>query len=179
MINFCTKTNRILLGLLSALFLLALTANPVFAQIYQVINSDGSISYTDQPPLDEPAEEVQLSPTIIQPAVNIPTARANSSAQNTASTANKTIRINSPLNESVLHGSDNQVVVSVSVTPGIENGEQLQLLHNGQKFGAPQLTGQWNLTRLNPGPQNIVVQLVNEFGQVLSQSAPLTLYVIL
>ena len=177
--NYCAQMNKILIPILLILLFLGLAANPVFSQIYQTINEDGSVSYSDQPPLNEASQEVQLRPTIIQPAVSIPVEQPVLAAQNSPSIVNKSLRINAPLDESVLHGPDNQVAINVSVTPAIESHEQLQLLHNGQAFGAAQSSSQWNLFRLNPGTHKIAVQLVDETGRVLNQSSDITLYVIL
>ena len=168
------KTQKLVLFLITCCL-----ANLAVAQIYQVINEDGSVSFTDQAPLEGNGQEVSLGETIIQPAVVIPSPTVALSPQPQQEIENKNIRIHAPADESVIHGADNSVVISVSVTPAIAEGESLQLLHNGTPYSSPQTSGQWNLTRINPGTQKYAVRLLNSSGTTISQSATITLYVIL
>lgn len=157
---------------------LGFSASLCAAEIYKVVNSDGSISYSDQPPKDAAADEVVLPEIFILPSVDVPTVSALSSAQ-TADLQSKSVRIHSPLNEEVIRGSDNRLSIVVSVSPTIAEDERLQLLQNGKPYGPAQSSGQWNLARLLPGTQKFSVQLVSNTGQIRGQSSTVTIYVIL
>jgi hypothetical protein len=166
---------------LIALFLLAFLLYPMApamgGEIYKVIHRDGSVSYSDQPPMEEVSEEVVLPDLILLPAVEVPT--VSSLNNGTSSIAQqKIVRIHSPLDEEVLHGTDNRLSINVSVSPSIAEDERLQLMHNGNPYGSAQSSGQWNLAQLNLGIQRFSVHLVDSGGQILSQSASITVYVI-
>ena len=148
------------------------------AEIYRVINSDGTISYSDQPPSDGAADQVTLPDLFILPSVKVPEASTPNSVQK-ADIKLKSIRIHSPMDEEVIRGPDNRLNIVVSVTPSIDEGERLQLFHNGVPYGSAQSSGQWALARLAPGTQKFSVQLVTTEGEIHGQSSTFTVYVIL
>jgi hypothetical protein len=148
------------------------------ADIYKILHSDGTVSYSDQPPMEGQSDEVVLPDLFVLPAVSIPSSPI-ANATPSASTPSKSIRIHSPLDEEVIRGPDNSLSIRVSVSPAIAENERLQLIHNGNPYGQPQSSGQWNLTRLPPGTQKFSVQLIGENSQSIGESSPLTVYVIL
>ena len=161
---------------LHLLVLALLSESLAAAEIYKVINADGSVSYSDQPPVEGAAEEVVLPDLFVTPSVPV---RPIASVTPTAAVTPKIVRIHSPLDEEIVRGSDNRLSVSVSVSPSIEDNEKLQLFQNGNAYGQPQSSGQWNLSRLNPGTHKISVQLLDANGQNRGQSTTVTVYVIL
>jgi hypothetical protein len=146
------------------------------AEIYKVVNADGSVSYSDQPPLDGPVDEVTLPDLFIMPSVVVPTVSAQSSTSNTQS---KSVRIHAPLDEEVIRGSDNRLSINVSVSPQIAEDEKLQLYQNDKPYGPAQSSSQWNLARLIPGVHKFYVQLIDANGQKRATSSTVTVYVIL
>ena len=167
---------RLLALLLSVLILFSPS---LFAsEIYKIVHADGTVSYSDQPPLDEQADEVALPDLFVTPAVPVPAASAMSAAQ-TPPAQSKAVRIHAPMDEEVIRGADNRLSIAVSVTPAIEENERLQLFHNGSPYSSPQSSGQWNLMRLNPGTHKFSVQLLDASGENRGQSRTVTVYVIL
>lgn len=160
------------------LCLIGFSSSLYAAEIYKVINSDGSISYSDQPFDEATANEVTLPEIFILPSVDVPTVSVLGPAP-TPDLQSKSVRIHSPLNEDVIRGSDNRLSIVVSVSPTIGEDERLQLLHNGEPYGPAQSSGQWNLARLLPGTQKFSVQLVSTTGESRGQSSTVTIYVIL
>ena len=148
------------------------------AEIYRVINSDGTISYSDQPPSDGIADQVALPDLFILPSVEVPKVSVPNSDQK-AELKLKSVRIHSPMDEEVIRGPDNRLNIIVSVSPSIEENERLQLFHNGSPYGSAQSSGQWDLARLAPGTQKFSVQLVTTGGEIHGQSSTFTVYVIL
>lgn len=163
---------------LSLLALFSLSSQHSAAEIYKIINSDGTISYSDQPPVDAQTEEVALPDVFVLPAVSVPSAPARVATQN-PSPSSKSVRIHSPLDEEVVRGPDNSLSIRVSVSPAIAEDEKLQLIHNGSHYGEPQSSGEWNLTRLPPGTQKFSVRLVDANAQNIGESSTITVYVIL
>lgn len=169
---------NIAINILLLLIGFSFSVGSMAAPIYRVINDDGSITFSDQEPLDGAADEVELGETIIHPAVVVPSNPLITVAEDENLSSSKEVRIHVPADESVIHGTDNRLTVSVSVSPAIEEGESLQLLHNGSAYGQPQRSGQWDLARINPGTQHFYVVLQDSNGNNLSQSDTITLYVI-
>lgn len=158
--------------------LILLSAKLHAAEIYKIVHSDGSVSYSDQPPLESEIDRVELPELFVTPAVLVPSRASFSSPDNNGSSS-KTLRINSPLDEEVIRGSDNRLSITVSVSPEMSDTEKLQLFHNGSAYGQPQSSGSWNLARLNPGIQKFNVNLVDASGRIRAQSSTITVYVIL
>lgn len=147
-------------------------------QIYRQVNPDGTVTYTDQKPADSNAELVELSETIILPAVTVPSTPTIAAPTPQSESSTKQVRIQSPANESVFHGTDNRVTIAVAVSPAIEEGESLQLVQNGSTYGPTQTSSQWNLARLNPGAQFFNVRLLGSNGQMLDESDTVTIFII-
>lgn len=165
----------------TALLLIVLTTllprMAVAAEIYKIIGSDGSVRYSDQAPPEGGSEAVELPDLFLLPAVPLPSSGATNFSR--AETENKTVRILSPMEEEVIHGTDNQINISAAVSPSLSEGERLQLIHNGSAYGPPQTTSQWHLTRLIPGTHKFSVQVLDEQNRLIGQSSTLTIYVII
>ncbi|GEM_PF-1885133 len=169
---------KIIINLLALLVSFCLSIGSIAAPIYRAVNDDGSVTFSDQEPLDGYADEVELGKTIIHPAVTVPANPLITASEAENLSSSKKVRIHAPADESVVHGTDNRLTVSVSVSPAIGEREQLQLLHNGSAYGPPQSSGQWNLARINPGTQKFSVRFQDSSGQRISESDTITIYFI-
>ena len=68
-------------------------------------------------------------------------------------------------------------VVEAEVSPGLDSGEQLILLLDGETVGAPQAVPRWQLTNVFRGAHRLQVVRVRETGAAQSQSTEHTVYV--
>ena len=166
--------------LLTAGWVAALCAGHLTAAetIYKVVDEEGNITYTDTPPNDADAmvEPHSILGTNTTPAVATAPENAIKTDQADAE-ASYVTRIVSPADESTIPMGPGDFVVEAEVSPGLDNGEKLILLLNGEAVGAPQSFPRWQLTNVFRGAHRLQVVRVSKTGAAQSQSTEHTVYV--
>ncbi len=154
--------------------LLGMTAS---AQVYRVVDEDGNVTYTDQPPAD--AEPVDIrEPNISAPpsAEAFPAPPPEQISDEGASSGYK-VAITAPANETIIPRGPGNFSVSASVTPALGRDHMLQLLLDGEPRQEPQTGTSWALTNVFRGEHNLTVAVVDKEGKRLSTSAPVKVFV--
>ena len=166
--------------LLTAGWVAALCAGHLTAaeKIYKVVDEEGNVTFTDTPPNDADAmvEPHSILGTNTTPAVATAPENAVKTDQADAE-ASYVTRIVSPANESTIPMGPGDFVVEAEVSPGLDNGEQLILLLDGEAVGAPQSFPRWQLTNVFRGAHRLQVVRVSKTGAAQSQSTEHTVYV--
>ena len=149
-------------------------------KIYKVVDEEGNVTFTDTPPNDSDAivEPHSILGTNTTPAVATAPEDAVKTDQAEAK-ASYVTRIVSPADESTIPMGPGDFVVEAEVSPGLDNGEQLILLLDGEAVGAPQSFPRWQLTNVFRGAHRLQVVRVSETGAAQSQSTEHTVYVCL
>lgn len=168
------------LGLKILLFsLVCLLTAATQAQIYKIVHPDGRVEYTDEPPMDQELQPVELPALILQPGVPLPPADSRASETSPAAAsgaAQARLTLLNPQDETVVHGTGRTVEFSLSAENAPE-GSQFQLVHNG----AAALTidqSSFNSPQLLPGTQTFRVNLLSAEGDSITSTAPIRIYVI-
>ena len=166
--------------LLTAGWVAALCAGHLTAAetIYKVVDEEGNVTFTDTPPNDADAmvEPHSILGTNTTPAVATAPENAIKTDQADAEVSYVT-RIVSPADESTIPMGPGDFVVEAEVSPGLDNGEQLILLLDGEAVGAPQSFPRWQLTNVFRGAHRLQVVRASETGATHSQSTEHTVYV--
>jgi hypothetical protein len=163
---------------LSALLLLACSPLLLNAQIYQTIDDDGNVVFTDKPPKGQETKEVKLAPTNTTPAPNSATTRPSSKKDKSSGEPTKyEIRISSPSNETHIPPGQRDVAVSLSLSPGLHKDHQLQLYINGSPSGAAFSGTAGTLKEVYRGTHAITAAVLDKKGKTISTSEPVTIYV--
>ena len=156
-----------------ALFVLTLLASSIAsAQVYRTTDSEGNVIFTDTPPPGG-AEEVKLNPTNTTPATTIappPEPVVEESGEESEEEIEYSIRISAPADGSTIPMGIGSFTVIAAVSPGLEEGETLQLIMNGSNYGEPQTQNSWALENTRRGEHSIVVARYNSDGEVLATS---------
>lgn len=159
------------------LFLLLL-ALPGFtqAQIYKSTDEHGNVSYSDQPPdAGTGGEKLELPPTNTAPAIE---AKAGQRPEKPATPAPQpTVAITTPENDTVIPMGPGDFSVRATVTPALRQGEQLQLLIDGQPHGDTQTDALWLLTGVFRGGHDLEIRRLAADGEVLAHSDTVRVYV--
>lgn len=153
------------------LFLLLLSA-AAQAQIYKVVTPDGRTIYTDSPPEDASAEEVDLPELIIEPATEVRTSPTSGASREQVSDQRIPVPlIARPTEQQVIPPGQRQVSVVAQVSQDLPTGFRYILLINGSVFGSPVTSPAWTLDNPNPGQQRVQVAIIDEQGsrRVLSE----------
>jgi len=153
---------------------IALLATLSHAQVYRHVDKEGNVTFTDAPPPD--AQPVEIGPT--NTASPPPTAYPKREPEKADGEAEikYSINITAPAHESIFHGGGN-FTVNASITPGLKEAHMLQLLMNGAPRGEAQKSTTWPLTNVFRGEQVLSVTVVDDKGEQIAQSEPVTVYV--
>ena len=154
-------------------------AQKTLAQVvYKVTDADGTVTFTDTPPLsgDGTAEEHSIKapnsakppPTTLAPAA--PAAVKEPPRYNT--------QIVTPTDNATIPMGPGNFAVQAAWNPSLASGETLQLLLDGEPVGAPQQTASWQLTNVYRGEHRLQVVRLDESGAQLDASAASTVLVL-
>lgn len=161
------------------LLILVLVSAPTLAQIYKTTDADGNVVFTDTPPGDAAAEQVDLQPTnTVAPPAPAPKPAPREAQREPEEPAVPQAVITDPANESTIPMGGGNFTVSATVEPGLLGGQGLQLIIDGQPEGDVQPNATWNLMNVFRGAHDLVVQVVDSDGKVLSSSEPVRVYVL-
>lgn len=160
--------------------LLAL-AIPVSAAIYKHVDENGKITYTDQPPKGEQAEEVEkldVQPVNTTQGVE-PTVGSSRPTPSEPQQQGYTLNIVSPQNDTQLPPGQRDLTVAIQSNRKLAAGHTIYVLLNGQIH--PNVTGSaFNqvLMEIPRGTHKIQASIVNETGKQIAASNAVTIHVI-
>ncbi|MFS2125772.1 DUF4124 domain-containing protein [Pseudomonas sp. Pseusp97] len=157
--------------ILTALLLAA--ALPASAQIYKYTDANGKTVFTNQPPTNVDAKPVELPPTnTVGPQAPV-AAPATSGTANQASGAYQILALSNLPDDESLRQNNGTFVVNVVVQPALAPDHQLQLLLDGQPYGAPTSSTSIGLQEIDRGDHTLAVQVL-QGSRVLQASSPVS-----
>ena len=145
--------------------------------IYQVVDENGHITYTDKPPVagKESTSTVSLS------TINIsvpPAKRDRKQAPPAEPERSYDASVTSPPENTTIPMGPGNFSVDGQVSPKLTDGDQLQLMINGTAVGEPQKEARWSLTGVLRGAHDLSIQVVDTQQQMISESRPVRVYVL-
>jgi len=150
------------------------------ADVYKVTDDQGNITYTDTVPAEAAADRVQLPPVnkvpTLTPAATTPPRSADtdlSPAFNGYSFA----ALVSPLNDSLVHFDQSQVLAQLALTPELGADHRVQFYVDSSAFGPPVATSSLAITGLERGTHHISARVLSSQGAVLVIAKPVTVHV--
>ncbi|MEE9103113.1 MULTISPECIES: DUF4124 domain-containing protein [Pseudomonas] len=153
--------------ILTALLLAA--ALPASAQIYKYTDASGKTVFTNQPPSNVGAQPVQLPPTnTVAPQAPVNTDSGNGAAE--AQSAYTILALSNLPNDEALRVNNGTFVVEVVVQPALAMDHQLQLLLDGQPYGAPTQATSIAMQNIDRGEHTLAVEVV-QGSRVIQTSA--------
>lgn len=179
------NTDKIFLMILLALSL-AVVAAPLTAQVYKVVDKDGNVTYTDQPPADgtKPMDLPEIS--VVETPVYEKTARetaAENPVEESTEVPLKTLRrdysdfaIISPLDEESVWQPESPVTVAWSVGNQLRDGMKVTIFIDGkQKTTTTQPIVP--LGGLDRGEHTVTAELKDAKNRRIAIAAPVTFYI--
>jgi hypothetical protein len=171
-------------GRFLALLMVLLVTAPLSAEIYRVVDKDGNVIYTDQPPddgsepMDLPELSVIQSDTPEAAADEDGTLQKEESAEPKAAELRKMygdFRILQPQDEETFWGTANQVTVSWGGTAPLQPGMTVRLIVDGSPVD---VTGKDSVSlRLDRGEHVVRVELFSGGKRPFLTTQPVTFYV--
>lgn len=170
------------LSLIVFLVSLTMTLTSTAAEIFRVVDEDGNVTFTDQPPGNgaEPMDLPELSVIGMQKQID-PNGPAVASAEEAEPTLKelrrmyRDFRITQPMDEQSFWGTANTVVVSWGSDTGLRDGMTAKLYVNG----IPQdVSGSGSLSlQLDRGEHTVRAELFNGGRKPLVVSPTVTFFV--
>ena len=165
--------------LLFATVLLA-AALPATAQIYQYTDDKGNRVYTDHPPMGVDASSVDLRTTNSIPAPQATPSATQNNAEDTdavdPAAPYSVLELAGLPDDEALRANAGTFIVRIKITPELARQHRLQLLVDGQAYGAASSSTNLSVENLARGEHRLAVQiLANE--QVIQSSAEQTITV--
>ena len=154
------------------LVLLLLAPLLATAQVYKHVDQDGNVTFSDIPAPDSEKIDVSVSNSVAAPPVV-----SRPQEQPAAASVSYEVAITTPEPEAVIPRGPGNFTVAATVSPAPDTAMQLQLLMDGDAYGAPQSQLQWNLTNVPRGTHQVQVAILDSKGERLAQSDPITVYV--
>lgn len=167
------------------------TIEPLWAQVYKVVDENGNVTYTDEPPKDGTPEMVlpeisviesdyEPEPSVADQAAADGTGEATGDEEEALSPRElrgmfKDFRILTPEPEETYWGTANTVVVSWGASTPYEKGMSVSVVLNGAAQEASP-TGNVMAT-LDRGEHKVYAVLMDEGGTRIATSETVTFYV--
>ena len=162
--------------------LVTLAATPTaFAEIYKVVNPDGSVTYTDQRPAPG-AEPVDLPPlSVVETDIDTSAVTARAEEEPGEPTLRdlrrqfRDFQITQPQNEETFWGTANTVTVSWGASNPIPDSMSVNLYVNGQKTATPG-AGSVTLT-LDRGEHQVYAELRDANDRLVTRSPTVIFFI--
>ncbi|MCW9058762.1 MAG: DUF4124 domain-containing protein [Gammaproteobacteria bacterium] len=162
--------------LVAAALLLAL---PAQAEVYRIVNPDGSVTFTDQP--QQGAEKVKLPPVSTYPAPRVSAPVQASSDQDEESTdaGYNSFVVTEPAPETTIRDNQGNVSMQVRVEPAlrVEQGHRIQFMVDGVDQGEPSTNTGATFQNVNRGSHSLSARLIDAEGNTLMTTPPVTVFV--
>ncbi|MDH3314727.1 MAG: DUF4124 domain-containing protein [Gammaproteobacteria bacterium] len=155
--------------------LVTLGAASAEAEIYKWILPNGSVKYSDRPPV-EGADEAELRPlvTYTPPPVSAKTAETAPQSE-PAAKGYDSFTIVSPANDATIRDNAGNISLNLAITPTLTQGHAIEVFVDGLKFSrsnAPNVT----LMNVNRGSHQIYAVIVDDAGVEAARTQTITVY---
>ena len=162
---------------------LALAASPLMAQVYKVVDKDGNVTFTDQPPADG-SKPIKLAPiSVIEAPVYEtapePTDEEEAAKEPSLSYLRKIYRdfaIISPEQEESVWKPDGPIAVAWSVRTALQPGMQVTLFLDGTKHVTTEQP-MIPLSGLDRGEHTVKAELRDSKNRVVATAETVTFFV--
>ena len=178
------------------LFLIGLTvALSCSAQtVYTWVDEDGVLHFSDTP-TDQGAKslrlpDVQASAPAPKFEASMPVDAAALSTTKTATPAQEqektktteretpaqlTLIMLTPIHDQTIRNNRGLIPVQIELNRKLGIGEQLQLMLDGRRYGAPKTQPNWELKGIDRGTHTIAIQ-AHRSGKLIASTSPVTVY---
>lgn len=157
----------LMLGLMTA-------AATTYAAVYRIVDESGRVTYTDKPPAGHKGEKVDLPAINTQPGIVVPAADNDDEA---AVIRYRRIEILQPGDGSTIPSAQLELIVQVGIEPALQAGHLISVLLDGEPVTRPTAATSLRLDNLERGMHRLEAKVVNQQGQRVASSEPVTIYV--
>lgn len=162
--------------LLLICLLVTCAACPGETRVYKIVDAAGRVTYTDSPPAENSATQLQLPP-INQLPVSRPAEAAASSADSETFAGYSVIDLAAPLDDSLIHYDQQNIIVQLTLTPELQQGHFVQFYLDGAAYKRPVATTSYAIGNLQRGTHSISARVVTAGGETVGSSQSVRVHV--
>jgi hypothetical protein len=143
-----------------------LLTTPLSAEIYKQVDSQGNVTYTDEPSDQSPAEAVKIKPVT---TVTLPKPEAVREPEKlrqkveTEGAMYSDLRFIAPENEQAFHSGNGDVSFQVGSAQGLRNGHKYEVTLDGQPVGQS-TSGTVSVRNIDRGTHQAGVNIIDTSG---------------
>ncbi len=145
-------------------------------KVYKSVDGDGNVVFSDSP--GNNAEEITLQPTQTYRVSEIPERAPvdDLPSEDNDRQAYETITIVQPSPEETIWDNQGNLSVAVSVVPGLQSGDTLEIFIDDKKQGQSQEATMVQLTGILRGEHRVFAQIVDGSGNIIASSEPVIFF---
>ncbi|ELV8625501.1 DUF4124 domain-containing protein [Vibrio cidicii] len=163
--------------------------------VYTWVDADGVLHFSDTPgsgaksitlpDLDASAPAPHVESTQKMDAAQPSTTQASSAKETAVEPAQPSLSdeaqtelqlsMASPANDATIRSNRGLLFIRMESNRKLEVGEQLQLILNGHRYGAPQTGLTWQLKNIDRGTHTLAVQAYRN-GKIIASSSPISVH---
>jgi len=153
-----------------SLFIAVMFPAMVEATLYKAVDAQGQVYYSDTPSINsQPIEPIETNNT----AQSNPITTEDPKTQ--AQSEDYKVSIINPENDTTITPGEENIFITVLVTPALKDSDTLQLIVDKLPYGDPQKDVSFKITRLERGEHTLQVQIVRKNDKPI-QSNSITIY---
>jgi hypothetical protein len=147
-----------------------------YGGIYQSVDSQGNVTFSDNPGVDAKPVKLPPLPTYSAPRYPSASADAGDAEQDQPQNPYKSLAIIEPEQEGTVRDNPGNVSVTTVSEPNLRSSDRLQFYLDGEPAGAPVTTPQVVLSNVPRGEHQVEVAIVDNKGSELIRSSSITFF---
>ncbi len=164
-----------MIRLIYLILCLSLSTSCLANQVYTWLDDNGVRHFSDNA-IPSHSTDIELMepaiPRVHSPAISTKVQKSDLTSKTPPTLS---IVITSPTNGETIRNNNGEILVYTELNRPLTMLEQLQLLINGQPYGAPSTKTVWHLKNVDRGTHRFSIQVVGS-GKVIASSSIVTVY---
>ena len=144
--------------------------------MYKIVDEAGRVIYTDTPPAEKSADQLEL-PTINQLPVSRVAEPEVIPADEVLFAGYSVVDLVAPLNDSLIHFDQQNIIVQLALTPELQVGHFVQFYLDGAAYGLPLAATSYAIGNLQRGSHTVSARVVTTGGEIVANSQSVRVHV--
>jgi hypothetical protein len=141
--------------------------------VYRVVQPDGTVEFTDNPPPGQAAQAIDVPPLNTVPLAGSPRDAFEEPPRQQSKPIYEHVTITQPEQNGSLWGTGGQVKVDVEARPSLRPGDRVDLVMDGVSVGGGRSTA-FTLEQVDRGTHVLQAVIKDSAGKVMAQSNSVT-----
>ena len=145
-------------------------------EVYKIVDEAGRVIYTDTPPAEERADQLELPPINQMPASRAAEPEVIS-ADESLFAGYSVVDLVAPLDDSLIHFDQQNIIVQLALTPELQAGHFVQFYLDGAAYGRPLAATSYAIGNLQRGSHRVSARVVTAGGETVANSQSVKVHV--